>query len=427
MSARALTVAALAAMLVITGCAGTDNTGPSAAPEQSRSDNPGVPLPGDFTGSGPGTLTSAVKLPIVNRRVMRVAQVAARITYLSTSGIDGSIQKVTGSVFEPRGAVPEGGRQVVVFGHGSTGIDWDCAPSLSPSFNNGIESIMALLSQGFVVVLPDYQGLGSKTTFHPYLDATTAGYNMIDAARAAHRLLPNLSPQWVALGVSQGGQASWAANELNAAYSSPDLNLIGSVSISPPVDIAGFADLALAGTMTPPQSIALTQILASLKKIHPDLNLDDYRRGAAQANWDLLTGCLTDDQEKRMEVVTALSPDDLRPSSPAAADQLRTYLIELSGLPRNPASAPMLVVHGDQDQLLPVAWVESAVRRACEMGDAVLSLVVTGRGHDDLDGGAALDWMRKRFADDPVETSCDVPTGPVIFMEPPSLEDILGE
>ncbi len=110
------------------------------------------------------------------------------------------------------------------------------------------DAIRALLSLGYILVVPDYQGLGTDTGYHPYLDATTEGYNMIDAARATRKLLPNASDKWVAFGVSQGGQASWAANELNATYSSPDLNLVGSVSVSPAADIAGLADLAWPGS-----------------------------------------------------------------------------------------------------------------------------------------------------------------------------------
>jgi len=424
MSARALMAGVLATMLVLTGCSGS---GQHAQSPVDRSDDHAVPLPGDFSGNGPGTLRSAVVMPTVSRRLMRVTDVAARISYLSTSGIDGSVQTVTGSVFEPVGHAPDGGWQVVVFGHGSSGIESECAPSLSPSLDAGVDSVLALLAMGFVVVLPDYQGLGTHGGYHPYLDATTEGYNMIDAARAAHKLLPNISDKWVALGVSQGGQAAWAANELNAKYTSADLNLVGSVSISPAADIGGLVDLAMAGTLTPLQSIALTAILATLKKEHPELNLDDYRRGSAQKNWTLLTGCVADNPDKRLEVARGLSPEDLRPASPAAADQLRTYLDQMSGLPKSPASAPMLVVHGDQDPLIPVAWVESAVKRACDMGDNILSFVAIGHGHGDFDSGVAVEWVQKRFAGAPAESSCNAEGGPSIHRTPQILPELLNE
>ena len=371
-SVRALMAGALAVACVVTGCSSPKSPD---KPAQSTADNHDIRLPADYSGEGPGTLRDAIKLPVVDRRIMRVAEMAARITYVSTSAVDGSLQNVTGTVFEPTGHAPEGGWPVIVFGHGSVGVGPDCAPSLSPTLNGGADSIRAMMSLGYVLVMPDYQGLGSKSSFHPYLDATTEGYNLIDAARAVHKLLPNISDKWVALGVSQGAQASWAANELNAKYSSPDINLVGSVSVSPATDISGLADLAMAGQLTPPQNVAMVLILTALKKRHPDLNLDDYRRGSAQKNWAILGGCAYDSPDKRLEIAKALSPDDLRPANQPAVDLLRTYLMQLSGLPRSPASAPMLVLHGDADQLLPVAWTEQAVKRACEMGDVVASFI----------------------------------------------------
>jgi pimeloyl-ACP methyl ester carboxylesterase len=411
---RALMAGALATMMVVTGCSGAKSNETPAEASASQE----IRLPADYSGSGPGTLRNATKLPIVDRRLMRVAEVAARISYTSTSGIDGSLQTVTGSVFEPVGRPPEGGWQVIVFGHGSIGIGSDCAPSLSPTLDGSADSVRALLSLGFVLVAPDYQGLGTKTGYHPYLDATTEGYNMIDAARATRKLLPNVSDKWVAFGVSQGGQAAWAANELNAKYSSPDLDLVGSVSVSPATDISGLVDLAMAGTLTPQQSIVMVLILTSLKAEHPGLNLDDYRRGGAQKNWSLLGGCAADTPDKRLDVSKSLSPDDLRPASQAAADQLRTYLTQMSGLPRSPASAPLLVMHGDADQLVPVAWTEAAVQRACDMGDVVVSFIAVGRGHADFDPTVALEWIQKRFSGAPPDNTCTMPGGPSIRKVP---------
>jgi dienelactone hydrolase len=405
---------ALATMVVLTGCSAA-KTGETSAPLSTDHD---VQLPADYSGEGPGTLRTAVTLPIVDRRITRAAEIAARIDYVSTSGIDGSLQTVTGSVFEPIGVPPDGGWPVIVFGHGTVGIQSDCAPSLSPSLAGAADAIRALLLLGYVLVVPDYQGLGTNTSYHPYLDATTAGYNMIDAARATRKLLPDASNKWVAFGASQGGQASWAANELNPTYSSPGLDLVGSVSVSPALDFAGLADLAMAGALTPPQSVAMALILTTLKSEHPELNLDDYRRGAAQANWPLLTGCSADSTEQRLEFAASLSPDDLRPASQAAADALRTYLFQMSPLPRSPASVPILVLQGDLDDLIPVPWTDAAIQRACDMGSIVASFVAVGRGHGAFDPTEALDWIQQRFRGDPAPDTCAVEGGPSIRKVP---------
>jgi acetyl esterase/lipase len=398
----------LAVTLVLAGC--SDGNSQQGTPVVSE-----LQLPADYSGDGPGALKSATRLPTVDRRLLRTSSIAARITYNSTSGVDGSPQVVSGSVFAPTGTPPEDGWPVIVFGHGTTGVLSECAPSLSPSLLGTADAIRALLGLGFVLVVPDYQGLGSPDSYHPYLDATTAGYNMIDAASASRRLVPESSDRWVAFGVSQGGQASWAANELFTDYGAGDTRLVGSVSVSPAADVTGMADMAAEGTLSPQQRIAMVLILSSLKNAHPELDLDDYRRGAVAENWDLLAGCSTDAGEDRIAVAERIPPEDLRPATPEALDRLRSYLQQMSGLPRSPASAPMFVVHGDADDVVPVVWTEEAVRRACELGDTVASFVAAGRGHGDFDPIVALDWITKRFTDAPADNTCGVPGGPSII------------
>jgi acetyl esterase/lipase len=405
---KALASSLLALGLVVSGCSESD-PGPSAAVVSE------VQLPADFSATGPGALVSASRLPTIDRRLLRVTSVAAHITYNSTSGVDGSSQVVSGSVFAPSGTPPEGGWPVIVFGHGTTGVLSECAPSLSPTLLGAAGAVRALVTLGYMMVVPDYQGLGTTDSYHPYLDATTAGYNMIDAASAARKLVPESSERWVAFGVSQGGQASWAANELIAGYGAQDTRLIGSVSVSPAADITGLADMAAEGTLSPQQRIAMVLILSSLRNAHPGFDLDDYRRGLVEEKWDLLAGCSTDATEDRLAVAEQIPPEDLRPATPAALDMLRGYLNQMSGLPRAPASAPMFVVHGDADDVVPVAWTTEAVRRACDLGDSVASFIGGGRGHGDFDPIVSLDWIMKRFADAPVDSTCALEGGPSIL------------
>lgn len=404
----ALASSLLAVLLVVAGCAEPE-PGPSAAVVTE------LQLPADYSATGPGALVSATRLPTIDRRLLRVTSVAAHITYNSTSGVDGSSQVVSGSVFAPAGNPPEGGWPVIVFGHGTTGVRSDCAPSLSPTLLGAADAVRALVTLGYVMVVPDYQGLGTADSYHPYLDATTAGYNMVDAASAARRLVPESSDQWVAFGVSQGGQAAWAANELAGTYGARDTRLIGSVSVSPAADITGLADMAAEGILSPQQRIAMVLILSSLQNAHPGFDLDDYRRGLVAEKWELLAGCATDAAEDRLAVAEQIPPEDLRPATPEALDRLRGYLNQMSGLPRAPASAPMFVVHGDADDVVPVVWTTEAVRRACDMGDTVASFIAGGRGHGDFDPIVSLDWIMKRFAGAPADSTCTVEGGPSIL------------
>jgi pimeloyl-ACP methyl ester carboxylesterase len=265
--------------------------------------------------------------------------------------------------------------------------------------------IAALVRAGYVVTLPDYQGLGMNQSYHPFLDSTTAGYNVIDAVRATRNLVPEAGDRWMAVGVSQGGQASWAANELNKDYGN-GMKLLGSVSLSPPTDITAFADLAANGNLTVEQQSALRAILEGLRHGYPDFKIDDYRHGLVAQNWDVLNACNGPDMAKRAELTKQVGPDDLKPSSPEAVETLRGYLQRM-GLPQRQALAPMLVIYGGKDDLVLPDWTDSALRAACGMGDVIEIQFQPEKGHSDLDVSLAFSWINDRFKDRPAPNSCD--------------------
>jgi acetyl esterase/lipase len=391
---------ALATGVTVAGC-GHDPTVQQQSPAQ-----PGARLNADYSDAGqvPGALTEATTLPTIDRRLRSVTSIAARIEYTSTSGITGGNAQVTGTVFAPLGKPPEGGWPIVAYAHATTGVEADCAPSLSPTLLGTSALVTTLVKAGFVVTVPDYQGLGTDKEYHPFLDSTTAGYNLIDSVRAARRLVPDASNRWVGIGLSQGGQATWAANELSADYSG-GLSLRGTVSVSPSADITGFADAAATGTMTKEQAPALVAILASLKKAHPEFNLDDYRRGLAQEKWDLLLACQGPQLPERAKVTGDITADDLRPGTPEAVEVLRGYLQKMS-LPQGPAAAPMLVIYGGNDALVPSAWTDRALRAACDMGDVIDIRFQPDKGHTDLDVAPSFGWVNERFKDVPPPDSC---------------------
>lgn len=395
----ALAFAMLLAIVTASGCSvgeQTDSPAPAA--------DGGMPLQVVVGGSGPGSLLSANTLSTIDRRLNQVTSVAARITYVSTSGVDGSHKPVSGAVFAPKGVPPEGGWPIIAFGHATSGVRPECAPSLDPMLLGDSTIVTGLVKAGYVVTVTDYQGLGLNDTYHPYLDATTEGYNIIDSVRAARKLIPDTSSRWAGFGGSQGGQAVWTANELDETYGA-ELELVGTASFSPPLDITGFADAAATGQLTPEQVPVLLAILASLENQSPDFNLDDYRRGVALDRWDVLLACKGPDTAERDEFMDQITADDLRPSTPQAVELLRGHLRK-SALPRAPAAAPALVIYGGQDALTPSAWTELALDRACVLGDVIQIEVQTDRGHANVDASTAFPWINERFRGDPPRNDC---------------------
>jgi alpha-beta hydrolase superfamily lysophospholipase len=362
----------------------------------------------EAVSQAPGTVLAAEDLTGTAPGLAAASGWAKRITYASTSGIDDHRTRVSGSVLVPQGAAPPGGWPIVALGHPATGTAPDCAPSQSPTLLDTAATVEALLQAGYVVTIPDYQGLGTgakPNTYYPYLDSTTVGYNMIDAVRAARKLVPNTSGRWVALGLSEGGQAAWAADELADNYGW-DTTLLGSASLTPTANVDGLADGAEAGSLTDDQRLTLATYLSALKREYgAEFDLDDYRRGVSSNAWNALSACHGPGFSQRAALADQITADDLRPASPDATAALRSYLQKTS-LPQAPAKAPMLVVYGGQDTVIPPAWTDQALQRACGIGDVVEAQLVPDAGHDAVDPSTAFSWIGERFADRPAPNSC---------------------
>ena len=96
---------------------------------------------------------------------------------------------------------------------------------------SGLSAVVSeLVKAGYVVTLPDYQGLGVARLLPPvprrHHRRTEPHRRGARGAQAG----PAASDRWLGIGVSQGGQATWAANELAPTYGA-GLTLEGTVSV----------------------------------------------------------------------------------------------------------------------------------------------------------------------------------------------------
>jgi pimeloyl-ACP methyl ester carboxylesterase len=369
-----------------------------------RSGGPPIPVESaNMSGSGPGSLVSATTMPGVTRTFEGGDLQAARVLYRSTSGDTGQPTVVSGSVFTPKGSPPDGGWPVISLGHATVGIEGPCAPSLSPELFGFLIYVRVLTKLGYAVALADFQGLGTKGV-HPYSDSRTAGLNMIDAVRALRHTFPNVSDRWAAVGDSQGGGAAWAADEQAQTYA-PELHLVGAAAASPVSDLSGMVDKAQQGTLTKEQRPAIQSIIESLARLHPDLNRDDYRRGAAAHYWNVLSDCSRDDAYRRSSASEQLGASDFTPRTPQAADRLRE-LLQQWALPQRPLSAPLYVWYGGKDPYIDAEWTTAALKRACAMGGVMTIQFDPNRGHNPADALHLIDWIADRFKGEPVKNDC---------------------
>ena len=354
-------------------------------------------------GTGPGSLISAMTMPHVTRKWDAKGLEAARVVYRSTNGDDNSPTEVSGSVFVPTGRPPAGGWPVVSFGHGTIGIENNCAPSLSENLYGHLKYVRVLAELGYAVALADFQGLGAPGV-HPYTDSRTAGLNMIDAVRALRKTFPDVSDRWVAIGDSQGGGAAWAADEQAGPYA-PELKMLGAFAASPGPDMSGLVDKAEKGTLTGEQRAVLQAVIESLARLHPDLQRADFRRGAAERYWNTLSACTLDAAYERASALQQVGPRDFTPRTPEASGRLRELLSQWA-LPQLPLSAPMYVWYGGKDPFIDAEWTTEALKRACALGGEITIVYEPEGGHNPPDAEQLVTWMSDRFEGKPVTNDC---------------------
>ena len=177
-----------------------------------------------------GNLVSAE--PMVNAPA---GMQAWTIRYLSRDD-RGAERELTGMVVAPREAVPRQPRRVLAWTHGTWGSAESCAPSLSPRFFEKTPAIDAV-RRGYVVVAPDYPGLGSPGP-HPYLVGTVTARSVLDAVRAARAISGAAAgSDYAVWGESQGGHAALWTGQLQGVDGT-GLRLVGVAAGAPPTDLA---------------------------------------------------------------------------------------------------------------------------------------------------------------------------------------------
>ena len=150
------------------------------------------------------------------------------MTY-NMANVQGKTATATAMVLFPKVAQPKDGYRVVVWEHGTVGVGDDCAPSknlINPRFKILADT---LLAAGYVIVAPDYEGLGTPGV-HPYLNLASEAKSAIAAVRAAKdHYGSQLKGDWMSIGQSQGGHASLGTAE----FANTDTSYKGAVAGAP--------------------------------------------------------------------------------------------------------------------------------------------------------------------------------------------------
>lgn len=302
---------------------------------------------------------------------------------------------VTGLVLAPAAGtpVPPGGRPLVSFGHGTTGINDACAPSRAEPPTSTVGGTLPLVRDGNVLAITDYTGLGGPGE-HPVYVADVEAKALLDAARAARSLADTqVGDEVVLWGYSQGGQASLAAGGLAASYA-PELRVRGVAATAPLADLP----VSLHDMLGTPGGVgylllAVLGVAAADPAIDPPsiLTPTGLRRSALAHNRcavDLLLESSGD------SVGTLFTRDPLRTEPFASALERQWQQVARPGPPK-------LVLQGDLDVVIHQRTTDSVVSALCAAGGPVTyrrywladHLTVLDASLGDLSA-----WIADRFA-----------------------------
>jgi alpha-beta hydrolase superfamily lysophospholipase len=367
----------------------------AAAPERPPDSFYAVPDP--LPPGRPGALIRA--LPIAGSPQLPGSRGWA-ILYHSRS-FDGHDVAVSGTVLAPPGAAPAGGRPVLAWGHGATGLADRCAPShfgatgvFGPA---GSRRLGQLLEHGLVVAATDYQGLGTPGLAR-FSVGLAAGHAVLDAARAARQLDGAAASARVVLaGHSEGGHAVLWAAELAASYA-PELQVTGVAALAPAADLPALVRLAGARPATV-TSGAMLLVVAWSDAYHLPLSvlLPAGRTAVARVR----STCLE-------ELAAGPSPAAVRPT-----DLLKVApwpaLLERNTPGHTATQAPVLIVQGTNDERVAPASNRSMTARLCRAGDRVQLRTYPNVDHigiSDAAGDDVLAWIGGRLAGHTTRSTC---------------------
>jgi acetyl esterase/lipase len=332
---------------------------------------------------------------------------AWRILYRSQS-YTGEPTAVSGLIFVPDTPAPDGGRPVVASTHGTIGIAPGCAGSrLGPSYDPAVDGLNEFLRAGYVVVAPDYQGLGTPGP-HPYLVGEAEAVAALDAVRAAGRFEEaEAGSRFAVFGASQGGQAALFTGEQASSYA-PELTLVGVAAAAPATDLATLFE---ANRNTTFGRVLSAYTIDAWTRVYPELRIEQLLTLPARPIVRRIARtCIGIDRNATIAV--ALTGELLRitylRASPWDTEPWKSLIARNSpGAGRT--GVPMLITQGEADRLIRPAITRSFVERLCAQGETVAYRAFPGVDH--LHAGPetaafVAAWVADRFTGEPAPSTC---------------------
>ena len=327
---------------------------------------------------------------------------AWRIRYW-TSDDRGGPREVTGMVVAPRGERGATDRPVIAWTHGTWGVVQQCAPSQSSQFFD-LTPALGAVRNGYVVVAPDYPGLGSPGP-HPYLVGTVTARATLDAVRAARQIRAAAAGNRYAVwGESQGGHAALWTGQL-AAVEGAGLELVGIAAGAPPTDLA--ANLRQASD---PNARAFLMALTTVswsQYYRVPLNLG--RRSSPAIMRRLASNCISVSSTPKLGALLGILTlrRDLKNVDLGRQAPWSSYVAANSTTPIQ--TVPVLIAQTQGDPLVAPAVTRQFAQRLCANRVRVRWIDLPGKDHATTARQSAtetLRWIADRFAGARAPSDC---------------------
>src|SRR3954468_3063783 len=326
-----------------------------------------------------------------------------RVVLYRSTGVDGKPVAVSGLVSIPKGKTPKGGRPVVTWAHGTSGIADECAPSRDTAsnpahlFNSYIYPLLdSWLKRGYAVVRTDYEGLGTPGD-HPYLVGNSEGRSVLDMVRAARKLDPAIGKRVVIAGHSQGGQAALFAARLAPSFT-PELKVRGTVAFAPASHLSEQIPIARSIKDPSPVTAFAVMIARGLELAQPSLNvrslLSDRTLGLYHFAAERCLGqVLADDAFGKVPPSDVFRGDaDFGPLARALDARVDPENVKIR--------TPVRVEQGTSDRTVLPIFTGQLIGDLKKHGASVVYRTYDKVGHGDVVTSAAKDstaWLRTRL------------------------------
>jgi pimeloyl-ACP methyl ester carboxylesterase len=367
-------------------------------------------LPSNTSNATPGSLLKVEVFTNTTLYTVPPGTALSRLLYTTetSTGVSVPASAFVLWPYSPR-TDSDGKFPVVAWGRGNSGLSAECAPSHIRNLWYQYSATFPLALAGYVVVAPDYAGIGINQTadgtpiFHETLLSTAFSNDLIYAVQAAQSAFSELSVNFVVMGHSLGAGAAWASAIQN--HDQPIPGYLGSVAASPfRLESLRDPDTAKVGPFEVYTAIVMAH---AIRSAHPDFDISRFLTKTGIAIYELileLSACVSVQQT----LTLYRTPDVLQPGW-SDLQEFREYAnaTRFAGLE---IAGPMLVLQATGDSTSNATIAAAQVNETCDnFPDSQIEYVEYNiSGHVDVLYAAQnvwMDWIHDRFSQNSNATS----------------------